>query len=72
MDISHREHVEKELYLLITRHDEKRRAEEDERPAEELWMEVLEREDVVRNLPRRTRRRWRPRHASSTRGRGKL
>jgi len=37
VDITHGEHVEKELNLLITRRDEKRRAEEGERAAEELW-----------------------------------
>ena len=39
MDIAHGEHVEKELDLLITRRDEKRRAEEGERRAEEMWAE---------------------------------
>jgi hypothetical protein len=72
VDISHGERVEKELHLLITRHDEKCRAEEDERPAEELGVEVLEREGVGRIVPRRTRRCLWPQRASSTRGRGKL
>jgi hypothetical protein len=39
VDIAHGEHVEKELDLLITRRDEKRRAEEGERRAEEMWAE---------------------------------
>jgi len=72
VDITHGERVEKELNLLISSHDEKRRAEEGERSAEELRVGVLEREVVGRILLRRNRRRLRLRDASSTRGRSKL
>ena len=48
MDISHGEHVEKELDLLITRRHEKRRAEEGERRAEEMWAESERRHDALR------------------------
>jgi len=39
VDITHGEHVEKELALLITRRDAQRRQTEGERLEEELWRE---------------------------------
>ncbi len=42
MDISHREHVEKELNLLIARRDAQRRKDEGERAAEAIAKDAAE------------------------------
>jgi hypothetical protein len=48
VDITHSEHVEKELDLLITRRDVQRRQTEGERLEEELWRESERRHEAKR------------------------
>ena len=63
MDITHGEHVEKELNLLISRRDEKRRAEEGERQAEEMWAESEQRYTEQRREAMRLE--WRDYHRAA-------